>query len=562
MAIAGQKVHKAGKKTGFTASLLKSARAALGSVVLPADLSDQQIHDRFGKKLINVNVNALVHIQLATKVLEYLVSRRVINFGENTDKTDVANQIIKKNKAFVDKLTQNHEKGVVNDFDEFSSEVQERVEETATKLMAILMTGDRRLGNADSELAAPVHYSVKVVISLTIDDLLKLFGRENPIKEKCDSYIAKEVDQEQLEGFEDFFNFLKAHIKQGNGTRSYKFLRIASASVFSLSRSGNGIDTVQGQVNDSIVQSGKPLESEEIDFSDLPSFEEEYENLNCLFNDEELRLTTHGGAFVALAAAGLAYMKELFEPTPEVRARIEALFAAGISTANLSPAERDIAKATAGQEGYEKLRVDLEVVARGFVDGHDGRSQDERLRAARPHIVKVADLLGTFATSDRISNEGRLRMERGLLVNDEEKSINEQHVEELTQLAENLDKLSKEFVDTYEPTQSKLDDNQQRQVRAFCLHLSGLLDAIAGDGFVAISDRTIPPTENRIPFFQNYVGLIDQLKRSIRDDQNDKTLSTKAPEDSGLSANDMFDLAKKLSQFLNNASFHTAAKAP
>jgi len=561
VAVGGAKAYKASKKPSFAASLLKGTRQALGGVILPPELTDKQIHDRFGKKLINVNLNALVHIQLATKILEYLVSRRVINFGEKIDKTDVANRIIKTNKAFVDKLTQNHEKGVINDFDAFSSEVQERVEETASKLIAILMTGDRRLGNADSELAAPVAYPVKVVIALTVDDLMRLFGRENPIQDKCNSYIVKEVDQEGLEGFEDFFNYLKGHIKQGNGTRSYKYLRIASASVFSLSRSGSGIDVVHGQVTDSIVKSGSTIEGDQIDFSDLPSFEEEYENLNALFNNEEMKLAVHGGAFVCLAHAGLAYVRDYFEPTPDMQKRIDELFATGAVSANMSPAERDMAKSRAGQEGFDKLRIDLEGVVRGFVDGHDGRSPEERLRFVRPHMVKAAELLSALANSEKVRNKGRLRMERGQLINDEETSINENFVAEISSLADEVDRASREFAESYESTEKKLDDSQQQQVRAFCAHLAELLEAIAGDGHVTVSDIEIPPTDGRIPFFLNFMHDIDGLKRRIRDAQTNKTILDKEPEGGGLSPTGMFELAQKLTQFLNNASFHTIAKA-
>ena len=523
-------------------------------------LKDEQISKRYTDRNLNINLNALVHLQLASKILEYLIKRRVINYGGNTDKTHIAQKIIKDNMAFLEELTQKHEKGDIVDFDSYVVNAQERVQETVAKLVAILMTSERRLGGEQSELAAPVSYPVKMIIAVTIDDLTRLFEQNNPIEAKCQEYIGKPIDSKFKDSMEDFIVYLKDAIQKGNGTKSHKFLRIASTAVISLCRSVDGMALVRNKVDQSVSLSESEGTGKKIalDFSDLPDFEEIYENFNALFRDEELRLDIEGGSFCILAAATLQFIAKNFHHFPELETRMEELFADDSAFAGMSPAERDLAKGKGSIKGMKNLVTELEKLTVGWIDSSEALNIEERIQKIRPYLDKIVALLEAFCKSRELQVKGKLISDMGQIYRVEESDIAASQLKILDPPTESP-KNTKDDKKIVANKDGKLTLDQKKQVFTFCMQLACMLRDLNKDGYVLVSDVEIPPSLNRVPMFSNFMNILEATRSQIRRHLKNKSRYD-AAIDGDKSGQQVIELAQKLCLYLNNASLHLVEK--
>lgn len=482
---------------------------------LPPGLNDDVVRGVYKNKQINSNVNAMVYMHLGTKILDYLLYKQVINYGDDNDKTEEAAEIVKKNKKFINRMTLSHEKGETVDFESFEVEIQEQAKSTLAKLVALLLNGDKRLGGPEAELAAPVPFAVKAAIALCINSLMRFFDRENPYQSECDELIHLMAQEEPTESYEEFFDYLKAAIAQGNGTRTYRYKRLAVASIVGLMVSQPGQESIEERITDSLNRHGH-LDGSLLSFDDLPQFQESFENLDCMFNAENLSLMKQGGGFAALAWTSLAYLLGNFETTPELNRVIDEIVSKSDSASGI---DAEHAMRLSEREMITKflgfLKIELASIVRGFIDGSDRKTQSDRVRALRTNLVHLATMLDAVANSQTL-----VALDGG--EEEGETTVN---------------------VIPIEPA-------DQQKIRIFCEILSQRFSSLTKHGFVVLSDTDIPRTDKRVPFYDKTLDELKQLRKDVRNN-----IAKSAVEE----MDETFEMAWKLLLFHNQVAMHRYA---
>ena len=551
----------------LTDSILRSARALMvdaertastmsHALGLPVGLSDQQIHVRYAKKPMSTAVNALVHLQLGTRMLEYLTEKRIINYGLRVYKVEEAMTIVRANRAFIDRVTRAHERGRSVPTEIFVADIKALVKKTVDKLAAILVAGKVKLGSAESELATTLPYPLKVNIALLIDNLCKMFDVENEIEEKCNEYIVAEKNLNGTDLYADFLDYLKVGIWWGNGTKSYQFIRVAVASFVSLSRDNTGVDKIHERVRASIDETGT-LDNANLEFEEIPEFEEKPENMHALFPDEEVDLNTRGGSFAIICAVILDYHRknlEFFMPD-----RKAILDVAGRSSASEKGGDDAIRETNAV---FDRIRLEVTNIARGYVDGSDGRTSVDRARDLRERLERTADILQILAKANRIQNQGRIVEHLGQITNDTSTSINDEIVNQFLQMTdEDAEKLQEEidaFFSTYDPKNQNLNEFHQMQIRCFYLEIEKIFRSLVQTGVVRLNDKEIMPSETRLPYFRQTMLDMHAIKKDIRQNLVGTQDFRTGKLDKQVTVDNMAQLAEKMLAYLNNVSIHAA----
>ncbi|MBL8672704.1 MAG: hypothetical protein JNK11_18745 [Alphaproteobacteria bacterium] len=498
--------------------MLFAGRSLLGSSGPPPGLTDEMIRAKFRDRPINANVNALAHLHLGGKALEYLVDRQIINYGDGVTKMQEARAIARGVNAFIDRWTKKHQAKESLDVDEFKVGIQDQVKAVIDKLAAILVAGEKKLGSADAELANPMAYPLKVMIALVIDDLCRLFATPNKIQQKCDEYILPEKNVEDNEVYGDFMKFLKAGITRGNGTNAHKYLRIAVCSIGLLSRDGGGIDAIQMRVKASLADHGA-LRNDALEMSDIPDFQEVYDNLNAMFNNEELSLKGDGGAFSVLGCMAMAYFRDHLELKGELKRKIDTVIADIQELRDAKSASENLSEDEQIAGFFTRVRAELQSLVKGFADGSDGRTTEDRQRTLRNYLTFASRLLEAFGDAPEIVNKGRIVVERGMIRNDTAQSINEKMVEEL-QLKKAYDAkaVSEEAIaiaQNFEAKVAKLEPPHQQQIRFLAQQLKEMFTEVSTHATVMVSDKEIPPAEARIPYFKEATDDLAQMKKDV-----------------------------------------------
>ncbi len=527
----------------------KAARSISQSAGLPIGVSDQQIHNRYANKSITLKFNALLHLHLATKVLEYLVQKNYINYGPKIFKIEECNAILRKNRRFIDALTSAHEKGSHIDGELFAKKVHTLTQPTLNKLVAILLTAKSKLGSAESELAQQLPYPLKVIVALAIDNLCKIYYVDNEVASKCNEYITSGKKLDSTEIYNDFLDFMKAGIWWGNGTKSYRAIRISVASYVSLSRNNSGVDKILDRVQSSIDESS-PLLTDALEFEDLPEFEEQHDNMNALFNDEEIDLNNRGATFAVLACVGLQYHRRHLEMFASERADI--LYLLGKETEAKTGGELAIQALDAQ---FNRLKFEFITIIKGYIDGSDNRTGLERTKDLKASLKKTADIFTIFAMAKKIRNRGRIVEHMGQVTNDLRSSINDEVAnkyltmsdDDITEYTEEMDK----FFSTYDPKVSYLNEFHQSLIRQFYIRLVTIFTNLNETGHVTISDRKLIPSQTRLPYFQDAVKNLAELKKETFDNLLVKKDYRTDNIDKTKTLTDIIDLSKNIMLYLN-----------
>lgn len=380
-----------------------TARAAAPAAA-PAE--DETWPRKFVDRPTNANMVALVHLYVASRLLEQLVEREVINFGVGVTKADEAIAIAKGNYAFINTVTQAHSDHASN-LDEFRVGIQERVTETAGRLVAIMRTGENRIGRPDAELAAKPPLSLKGHIAVLLTGLDILFGIRNPAAEDCERMID---EGEAVHGDEAHMRFLaglRESIGRGNATKAYAFVRIAGFSLVSLCGDSQGRASVEARIRAAVKAHGQ-LDNRLIRFDDMAEVveEEEYENLEPLFAGETIRFEEHPACFAAMSEALLAWLRGRWKPAGEIVAAVgggAALFQ-----------ELDIDPQTGATMGADdlagfllrRLKTTLSETGRGAYDCNDKRALTTRIGPLRGEVLRFGNALGGFARAARPTPSG------------------------------------------------------------------------------------------------------------------------------------------------------------
>jgi len=474
---------------------------------LPRGLDPKTVKRAFPDREVNVNVATMVHLHLGAKILDHLTEREIINFGVDSDKTEDAKAVSKQVKRFLNRLTLAHERQETLSFDEFANEVQGHADAMAQKLFAILETGEKRLGSPESELAQPLSQGMKSLIALDLRGLSELFSIGGEKQRAIEAHIDKRGQAN--DPVAQFVAELTNTIQNGNGTKSYRYIRMAAASIAELSRDEMGMGEVEERVGRSIEKHGS-LSNELMSFKDVPEFDEEIENLDCLFDMENLTVEKYGGA-MALAAFGaleviatnLAHTDELDRAIDNVAALLSdeewsALTAGGAS-------EQDALSSFSAflSNGCKRL-------ASGFSGRPDDRTPTTRLKAFQAVIGRAAELLK--AVSD---------------------------------------------VTGYTTAQDEpLSESKAQRMRLFFDVMAGRLASAAEHGAVMLSDRDIPHAVNGVALLDAMLAAVDA---GVRQELKDTPPGAKPP--SGVTLPQSGEMAKKLLQFFSHTALHKANTA-
>jgi len=295
----------------------------------PATPRTPELDRKFADRPTNANVAALVHLYMGTRLLELLVRRGVINFGEGVTKSDEATALAKANLSFINELTTAHAKHAT-DFEEFRVGIQDRASETTRKLAALLRAADQRVGSPDSELAEGLPWPAKTQIAIALDGLAALFGVDNPEADACKRMRADATPMEE-EAHKAFVDELLDAIARGNGAKAYAFIRMAGYSLAHLAATPDGRSAIAERIAKSIAEHGA-LDSSLMRFDDVPDdIEKEFENPNALFSKETVGLERRAAAYAAVAGAMVGWMRGTLAANAEVAV---ALASAGVAAAD------------------------------------------------------------------------------------------------------------------------------------------------------------------------------------------------------------------------------------
>jgi len=302
-------------------------KPAAAAKAAPKTPRSAELDGKFVDRPANANVTALIHLYVGTRLLELLVRRRIVNFGEGVTKSDEAMALAKANLSFINELTSAHAEKAT-DFEEFKVRIQERALETMLKLAALLRAADQRVGSPESELAEGLPWPAKTQIAVALDGVAALFGVANPEAEASGRMRADSASMENEEIHKALLDELLDAISRGNGAKAYTFIRMAGFSLAQLAGTSDGRAAIGARVAQSIADHGA-LDSSLMRFDDVPDdIETGVENTNALFSKEVISLERRAAAYAAVANALVGWLRVILAPNADL---VAALSAAGIS---------------------------------------------------------------------------------------------------------------------------------------------------------------------------------------------------------------------------------------
>lgn len=479
-------------------------RAKPGKPKLPKNLTPDYVRRAFPDREMNVNVATMAHLHLAAKILDHLVEREIINFGTETNKTEEAKEVSKQIKRFLNRLTLAHERGETLSFEEFGQEVQGEADAAAVKLHAILDQGDRRLGAEDAELAQPLSQGMKCLIALTLRGVADLFAIAGEKRAAIEAHIDKRGQEGDAVGA--FVKELQETIPNGNGTRSYRYLRIAAASIAELSRDGEGAADVGRRVGAAIEAHGT-LAHDLMSFADVPEIEETIENLDCLFDMETLTVDKHGGAMALAAAAIFDGLRIGLTQTDDFKRAVDAAAAALDDDTWTALIGKGASEREALENYSDFLHTECLKLAADFAGSGLMHTTQSRAKAFQNVVGQSAAVFKSVSDSATFCERGGEAMA----------------------------------------------DAKALRLRLFLEIAAGRLESAAKFGSVMLSDRDIPHAQSKSPLVEQ---MIHELGQSVA------TLSGKggfvAGPPSGLTLTKAKDLATRLLTFFSHTAIYRA----
>lgn len=303
-----------------------SPKPAAEAKAAPKTPRTAELDRKFADRPANANVTAMVHLYVGSRLLELLVRRRIVNFGEGVSKSDEATALVKANLSFINELTSAHAEKAT-DFEEFKVRIQERALETTLKLAALLRAADQRVGSPESELAEGLPWPAKTQIAIALDGVATLFGVPNPEAEASARMRADATPMAEEEIQKAFLDDLLDAIARGNKSKAYAFIRMAGFSLAQLAASPDGRSAIGDRVAKSVADHGA-LDSSLMRFDDVPDdIETEIENADALFTKETISLERRAAAYAGVGNALTAWVEAILAPNADV---VAALAAAGL----------------------------------------------------------------------------------------------------------------------------------------------------------------------------------------------------------------------------------------
>lgn len=477
----------------------------------PQPLTHAYVHSVYRNKPVQANTNALVHLYLGCRVLEYLIERGVMNATNGDDHIAKAKKIIQSNLMFIHKTTTAHEEGRKIKTEDFNSILQILVQATAERMIAILGVGeDGKAGAKDALLAREAAPAMKAAAALYVHDVMTLFGLDAPLMKKAESLFRVDANWKNDAAHTDFLNFMRNKLKRGNGTKGYRYVRAAGAGIISMMRDDDGVDAILNRVTDSVARSG-PLASDEMVFhTDIPDIEEELEDIPGVFHMERIEVATHAAGLSMFGAAVAQWARHMVE--------IDVM---------LGGKFQEIAK---GADADDVRDFAADAKAQG------GTVSDALL----PRVAKTLGEMTLFFVRE-----------------EEQRPILRAGIRLRLQIAY-LSRVCRAIADHEGLALAQGGPAEAARVRSFCAALAAPFDSLAEREFVVLSDGDAHHTTKKAPGFERVGAAMGELNVHIR-----KTLEREGfvPFDAfspskRLKAAD--EIVEKLAMFFNNQAMHGA----
>jgi len=480
----------------------------------PKALTHAYVHSVFRDKPIQANTNALVHLYLGCRILEYLVERGVVNYGKTNKKIIQANEIVKANLHFIHSVTVAFEEGRSIKKAKFNQILQERIQKTAEKMIAILGAGEAgKLGEEESELAKAPPAAVRATAALYVHDVMTLFGLDAPIAARAEKLFRADADWASDAGHADFLKFMRAKMKKGNGTSGYRFVRTAGTGIVSMMRDEDGVDAILGRVDDSVQRSGGPLANEALVFHDVPGLEEdeEAENLTTVFDMERIEVAQHAAGLAVFGGAIVRWLRGVVTLDDALGRRLTEI---------AMNADEDDVKIFAEIARNQKVQL-----GEALLPGLNKNLSDQALFFIREEEARPIMRAGV-----------RLRLQ-------------------MSYIAQAVKAVADHDGATLQRGGGASD---VERVRSYCAALASPFDSVAEREFVVLSDGDASPTDSRVHGFDVIGEAMSDMSVTIR-----KTL-----EEEGFVPFEAFsparrlkaadDITEKLALFFNYQAFRGA----
>ena len=480
----------------------------------PKALTHAYVHSVFRDKPIQANTNALVHLYLGCRILEYLVERGVVNYGKTNKKIIQANEIVKANLQFIHSVTTAFEDGRTIRKAKFNQFLQERIQKTAEKMIAILGAGEAgKLGEEDSELAKAPPAAVRAAAALYVHDVMTLFGLDAPIAARAEKLFRADADWASDSGHADFLKFMRTKMKKGNGTSGYRYVRTAGTGIVSMMRDDDGVDAILGRVDDSVQRSGGPLANEALAFHDVPGLaeDEEKESLTTVFDMERIEVAQHAAGLAMFGGAIVRWLRGVVA--------IDELLERRLTEIAMNADEDDV-----------KIFAEL------------ARNRKIQLgEALLPGLSKNMSEMGIFFIREE---EARPIMRAGLRLR-----------LQMAYIAQSVKAVAEH--DGMTLVRSRNPSDIER-VRSYCAALAAPFDSVAEREFVVLSDGDATPTESRVHGFDiigEAMGDMSVMIRKTLEEEGFVPFEAFSPSRRLKSADDM---TEKLALFFNYQAFRGA----
>jgi len=211
---------------------------------------------------------------------------------------------------------------------------------------------------------------------------------------------------------------------------------------------------------------------------------------------------------------------------------------------------------------FDRLRLETGNIARGVVDGSDGKTTVERVRELRTLLERAAGILDILSKGTRIQNKGRIVEHLGQITNDTSTSINDEIVNQYLHMTDDdAEKMQEEidaFFETYDPKNQNLNEYHQTQIRCMYEEVKKILDDLVETGVVRLNDKEILPSETRLPYFRGTMLDLRSLKKDIRQNLVGTQDFRTGKLDKQVTLDNISQLSEKLLAYLNNVAIHHA----
>jgi len=477
----------------------------------PQPLTHAYVHRVYRDKPVQSNTNALVHLYLGCRVLEYLIERGVMNTADGAGHVEQAKKIIKSNLMFIHRTTTAHEHGKKIKSDDFNGILQHLAQATAERMIAILGVGeDGKAGTRDALLARDAAPAMKAAAALYVHDVMTLFGLDAPLMKKAESLFRVDTDWKNDASHADFLDFMRTKLKRGNGTKGYRYVRAAGAGIISMMRDDDGVDAILNRVSDSVARSGTLANDEMVFHEDIPDIEEELEDIPGVFHMERIEVAQHAAGLAMFGAAVAQWAHKLVEIDVMIGGKFQ-----------------EIAKG-ADEDDVRAIGAD---------------AKGGNITIAEALLPRVAKTLGEMALFFVREEEQRPILRAGIRLR--------------LQIAY-LSRICRAIAEHEGVAIKGGGEAEAARVRSFCAALAAPLDSLAEREFVILSDGDAQHTTKKAPGFDLIGSAMADLNVHIR-----KTLETE-----GFVPFDAFSPAKRLkaadeivenlAMFFNNQAMHGA----